>query len=98
MDSTVDTSAPERRHTSRRRVLKGALIVFQGGNCTMRCQILNISETGALLLPVDVFLCPKEFVLKPDVGQPRDCEVVWRKGTNLAVRFVRTCAGCPPAA
>ena len=54
----------------------------------MRCQILNISETGALLLPVDVFLCPKEFVLKPDVGQPRDCEVVWRKNNKVGVHYI----------
>jgi hypothetical protein len=27
-------------------------------------------------------------VLKPDVGQQRDCEVVWRKGTQVAVRYV----------
>ena len=82
------TTNADRRRTGRRRVLKRATIVFQRGHCTMRCQILNISETGALLCPADVLLCPSEFALKPDVGQPHDCEVVWRKGTQLAVRFV----------
>lgn len=85
---TIKAENPiERRRNSRRRVLKGATIVFQSGHCSMRCQILNMSDTGALLMPVDVMLCPSEFVLKPDVGQPRGCEVVWRKGTQLAVNF-----------
>lgn len=54
----------------------------------MGCQILNVSDTGALLIPADIILCPEEFVLKPDVGDQRNCEVVWRKGTHVAVRFL----------
>jgi hypothetical protein len=81
-------SQSENRRAPRRRVLKRARIVFQQGHCSMGCQILNLSDTGALLIPSDLILCPKEFVLKPDVGQQRDCEVVWRKGTQVAVRYV----------
>jgi hypothetical protein len=33
----------------RRKVMKGALIVFQRGQCSMRCRILDLSDTGALL-------------------------------------------------
>lgn len=54
----------------------------------MRCQILNLSDTGALIAPADIILCPKEFVLKPDAGAARNCEIVWRKGTQVAIRFV----------
>lgn len=78
----------ENRRAPRRRVLKRARIVFQRGNCSMGCQILNVSDTGALLIPADIILCPEEFVLKPDVGDQRNCEVVWRKGTHVAVRFL----------
>ena len=45
-------------------------------------------QLGALILPADIFLCPKEFVLKPDIGDARNCEVVWRKGTQVAVRYI----------
>ena len=83
-----EAAQSENRSAPRRRVLKRARIVFQRGNCTMGCQILNVSDTGALLIPADIMLCPKEFVLKPDVGERRCCEVVWRKGTQVAVRFV----------
>src|ERR1700746_450005 len=68
------TASNEPRDKSRRRVLKRALIVFQGGHCSMRCQILNISEVGAQLMPSDILSCPSEFVLKPEVGDRRNCE------------------------
>jgi hypothetical protein len=89
-DATLPGAAPsfERRRNPRRRALKRATIVFSKGYCTMGCHILDISETGALLKPSDIFLCPNEFVLKPDIGSPRDCEVVWRKGEMVGVRFV----------
>jgi hypothetical protein len=78
----------DRRADKRRRVLKNALIVFNNGHCTMGCQILDMSDTGAQLLPVDVLLCPREFVLKPQVGGPRHCEVRWRKGPKIGVQYL----------
>jgi len=69
-------------------VLKGALIVFNGGHCTLGCQILDMSETGALVRPSDILLCPSEFVLQPRVGSPRYCEVVWRKTDMVGVRYI----------
>ena len=78
----------ERRIAPRRRVLKNALIVFSSRYCTHRCVILNMSDTGAQLMPQDVSQCPSEFVLKPQIGQERDCEVVWRKGEFVGVRYV----------
>jgi hypothetical protein len=77
-----------RPRSPRRRTLKGALIVFRSGYCTMSCLILNTSDTGALVRPADILLCPKEFVLKPSVGPSRDCEVIWRKGEDLGVRYL----------
>jgi hypothetical protein len=80
---------PDRRGSHRRRVLKSALIVFNKGHCTLGCQILDVSDTGALVMPADMFLCPRdEFVLKPRVGSSRDCEVVWRKMDKVGVRFI----------
>ena len=78
----------ERRISPRRRVLKNALIVFKSRYCTHRCFILNMSDTGAQLMPQDAGQCPSEFVLKPDIGRERDCEVVWRKGGVVGVRYV----------
>src|ERR1700730_3302755 len=80
--------APNRRRSQRRQVLKSAVIIFRGGHCAVGCHILDTSDTGARLRPKDITLCPAEFVLKPLVGPSRDCEVIWRKGTTLGVRYL----------
>ena len=85
--SSVSTP-PDRRRSPRRRVLKAALIVFRSGYCTMGCRILDTTDTGALLMPADILWCPKEFVLKPQVGPSRDCDVVWCKNKVLGVRYL----------
>ena len=82
------TATVERRHFSRRRSLLGAQIIFRNGNCSMSCHILDISETGASLRPVEATMCPNKFALKPRFDPPRECEVIWRKGDVLGVRFV----------
>ena len=78
----------ERRQHTRRRSMQQALIVFNNGHSTMKCRIVDMSDTGARLFPADVYSCPKEFVLKPEHGGPRLCVVVWRKATGIGVRFV----------
>jgi hypothetical protein len=83
-----DEKVAERRRAPRRRTLKTALIVFNNGHSTMGCQILDMSATGAKLMPADLLLCPKEFVLKPQIGEPRYCEVAWRKGARIGVYYV----------
>ena len=77
-----------RRDSPRRHVLRRALIVYRGGYCTLGCNILNVSESGARLMPADMTLCPSTFVLKPQDGPPHHCEIVWRKGGMIGVRFL----------
>jgi hypothetical protein len=86
-DISASTSV-ERRRLQRRRSLLGAQIIFRNGYCTMSCQILDITETGALLRPLEPALCPNKFVLKPRFDPARECEVIWRKGEVLGARFV----------
>jgi hypothetical protein len=88
LGGAVSNGAPDRRRAHRRRVVKSALIVFNNGHCTLGCQILDVSDTGALVMPADMFLCPGEFVLKPRVGSSRDCEVVWRKMNAVGIRYI----------
>jgi len=78
----------ERRGSPRRRTLLGAQIIFRGGICSMSGQILNISDTGALVRPVEMGLCPDKFLLRPRFDSPRQCEVVWRNDEVVGVRFV----------
>ncbi|HVH80662.1 MAG TPA: hypothetical protein VM782_14805 [Stellaceae bacterium] len=54
----------------------------------MGCLILNISESGALLQPDDITSCPKTFVLKPRTEPSQKCEIIWRRGGLMGVRFL----------
>jgi len=80
--------SPNRRHNPRHRALRSARIVFDGGRCSMTCYILDASETGARIMPADILLCPDQFILKPLSGPERACEVVWRRGTRIGVRYL----------
>ena len=81
-------SIPNRRNARRQRSLLGAQIIFRNGNCTISGQILNFSDTGALVRPNDLTFCPEKFALKPRFQPPRECEVMWRKGEVLGVRYL----------
>lgn len=94
-DHPISAGAPypasddlDRRRRDRQTVLKGAVIVFNSGHCTLSCHILDMSDTGAKVRPSDVFLCPGEFVLQPRVGSARACEVVWRRNDKIGVRYI----------
>ena len=94
MQATLDMDvaeegATERRGEPRRRVLENALIVFNNGHSSIACQILDVSDTGAKLVPADIFLCPREFVLKLRSGESRQCEIAWRRGTKIGVRYAK---------
>ena len=78
----------DRRRVRRERTLMGAQIIFRGGLFSMAGHILNVSDAGALLRPSDIALCPHKFTLKPRFDSPRDCEVVWRSGEMVGVRYV----------
>ena len=84
----LDEGGPERRRAPRYETQIGAFIALERGQGDMRCHVLNVSDTGALLRPEDVLLCPSQFMLKPDMGAQRKCAIVWTNGRLLAVRFV----------
>jgi hypothetical protein len=83
-----DVGDDSRRGSQRRQLIHRGLIVYGGGFCTLECNILDVSETGAMLVPSDMALCPKVFVLKVYDGPSHQCEVVWRKVWKIGVRFL----------
>jgi hypothetical protein len=78
----------EKRQARRSLVIKKAMLVFNGGHCSMDCQVLDLSKTGARLKPDDILVCPEQFTLKFPHGSVHLCEVRWRKGNILGVRFL----------
>ncbi len=86
--SRLSDAPIERRGSPRQRVLVAAQIIFLSGYSSMSCRILDVSKTGALVQPADLVLCPNKFLLKPSSGASRYCEVMWRKGDRVGVRYI----------
>lgn len=83
-------SDQNRRIAPRRRVLKGANIVFNDGTYTLPCRVKNISETGAQLEFDRSFILsvPDAFNLVIELdGTTVPCSVVRRQGDLVGVRF-----------
>lgn len=77
------------RDSVRHKVLKAGQIVYRDARCIMDCTILNISASGACIQPADAFEDPGPIVLRISNGPSRRCEIRWRKGVKLGVRFVQ---------
>ncbi len=69
----ADATVGEIRRAPRRKVLKAAKINF--GKESMTCTVRNLSATGAAIQGAGMELAA------------RPCKVVWRKGTQIGVRF-----------
>ena len=80
-------SGGERRDTRRTRTIKSGLIAFNQNQCDMDCLVLSLSDDGAALQPLDSLNIPDAFVLKIKNGLVHDCQVCWRHGNKLGVRF-----------
>ncbi len=76
----------ERR--SRRRLLKSATICFNARHSTLPCTVRDMSEGGARLLAQGSINVPDTFELHIDLdGIWVACEVVWRRQSEVGVRF-----------
>ncbi len=82
------TSKLERRTLDRRKMLGSGVISFAGGNCTMDCVVLDLSEGGARIKPADMLACPDDFLLATREGGRVSCKIVWRRNDLAGVRFV----------
>lgn len=77
-----------RRQFARVRTLKRGQIIYKRSSCTIDCLVLNISDGGAALQPADFVELPETFLLKLEHGPTHRCEVCWRHGNKMGVRFL----------
>jgi DNA-binding response OmpR family regulator len=82
-----DDMATRRQHP-RVRTLKRGQIIYRQSSCTLDCLVLNISDGGAALQPADFVELPETFLLKLEHGPTHRCEVCWRHGNKMGVRFL----------
>jgi hypothetical protein len=88
-ETKSDQARPERRQTQRRRVLKGGIVAFNDHYSSLPCTVRDISDTGARLRIDGSMNAPDTFDLIIEIdGLEAPCEVVSRKGGEIAVRFV----------
>ena len=78
---------PPQGRQVRRRVLKGAQMVFKGHEAVIDCVVLNLSDRGACLKVESPVGIPDRFDLVLDNAPVRGCRVTWRSATQIGVAF-----------
>ncbi len=87
-EPVADSKPDEHRSNPRRRVLKSGLVAFNQRHATLSCAVRDLSDTGALLRLSEVAHVPQQFELIVELdGLEADCEVIWRRGRDIGVRF-----------
>jgi hypothetical protein len=83
----MERPEPDRRSAARRRVLKGAQIVFNDRVAVIDCAVRDLSDQGACIKVASPLGIPDSFELVLDAGSVRNCRVAWRKPTLIGVTF-----------
>ncbi|MEE8189580.1 MAG: response regulator [Kiloniellales bacterium] len=86
-DSQRDGGLRRRKH-KRIKTLKSGDIVFGEAKTSVNCLILNLSGGGAALQLKTLLNLPETFELRIQNGPLHVCELCWRHGNKLGVRFL----------
>ncbi|WP_024509685.1 PilZ domain-containing protein [Bradyrhizobium sp. ARR65] len=83
--------APTKKRDSRKLFGQPAWITLEGGFAARQCVIADISSSGARLVLDDINILPARLRLAfaRDARTGRTCQVVWRRGKSVGVKFVR---------
>jgi hypothetical protein len=78
------------KRDARRSVRQSGWITLDGGFAARPCEVIDLSTSGAkLTLAEAVSLGPKlRLAFSRDARTGRNCEVIWRRGTTIGVKFV----------
>jgi hypothetical protein len=77
------------RASSRRKVEKTGWIRLSGGFAIRKCEVIDISDTGARIAVAPHQSVPNSFsFMLQRGGEGRTAHVKWRKGTEIGLEFV----------
>ena len=76
------------RGSDRKRTIGNATLVFDDGQSSMDCVVLDVSESGAKIRPADVKTLPENFEMRSASQTPYVCKVVRRKANYLGIQYV----------
>jgi hypothetical protein len=84
-------AAPTKKRETRKSLRQPGWIIFEGGFAARQCVVEDMSSTGAKVTIDDPNMLPAKLRLgfARDGRTGRNCEVVWRRGGSVGVKFVR---------
>jgi hypothetical protein len=80
-----------KKREARKSLSQPGWITLDGGFAARPCVVQDMSTTGAKVTIDDPNVLPAKLrlALARDARTGRNCEVVWRRGNSLGVKFVR---------
>ena len=80
-----------KKREMRKSLQQSGWITMEGGFAARRCVVQDMSTTGAKVTIDDPNTLPAKLRLafSRDARTGRNCEVVWRRGKSVGIRFVR---------
>ena len=89
MDKKIRPKIKVKRREVRRRRHQSAWITLENGTGNCKCQVADVSQGGAKITVDRSVEVGKLFDIAfvPRAGTRR-CEVVWRRGNTLGIRFI----------
>lgn len=87
----TEMAAITRKREARKSLQQPGWITFEGGFAARPCVVQDMSSSGAKITIDDPNSLPGKLrlALSRDARTGRSCEVVWRRGKSVGVRFVR---------
>ncbi len=84
-------AAVGKKREPRKSLGQSGWITLEGGFAARRCVVQDISTTGAKITVDDPNVLPARWRLAfaRDARTGRTCQVVWRRGKSVGVKFVR---------
>jgi hypothetical protein len=89
--SKKEMAAITLKREARKSLQQPGWITFEGGFAARRCLVQDMSTTGAKLTIDDPNSLPARLrlALTRDARTGRNCEVVWRRGNSVGIKFVQ---------
>jgi len=84
----MDQSLSKLKREVRRSRHQGAWVTLNGKATVHECRVFDVSENGAKIVidvAAEIGTC---FGLALVPHHPRQCEIVWRRGKTLGIKFV----------
>jgi hypothetical protein len=80
-----------KKREARKSLHQPGWITLEGGFAARTCVVQNLSTSGAKLTVDDQNTLPAKLRLafSRDARTGRNCEVVWRRGRTVGIKFVR---------